>query len=239
MTETVREFIQESYQLISASTPTVPLQGNDLSQGIKILNRLVSSYSSSGLLTPIAKEITYNLSIGQSEITFASASYLPAADVQEGRLSNAADVWLLLDGVTYPLVIQSRDVFLSSYKYDPQVGLPRFAIIFNETNITRMRVYPGASQEYELHVYGKFESDGLTANDDMSSFPDYELRFLHLALARDLAGYKGRMAAWTEYYQNLFVEAKQNIESVSTVNLTINSVNESMLNGAWRVRAGV
>jgi hypothetical protein len=97
--------------------------------------------------------VTYTLSIGQSLITFADASYLPAADVQQGRLANMQDAWLLLDGVTYPLVDESRNVFQGSYKYDPQLGLPRFAIIYNQVDVTTMRVYPGASQVYELHGY--------------------------------------------------------------------------------------
>ena len=239
MTETVRDFVQDAYQLVSASSPTVPLQGYDLSNGIKLLNQLIKAYSSSGLLLTIAKEIVYNLSINQSIITFGDASYTPTPDVTEGRLANMADIWLLLDGVTYPLVIESRDVFMSSYKYDPQVGLPRFGIIFNETDLTKLRIYPGASQEYELHVYGKFELSTLGPNDDMSSLPGYYLRFLKFALSKDISVFKGRSQAWTPLLEEMYMSAKKEMENVSTINLVINSENESWLNGSWRVRAGV
>lgn len=239
MAETVKEFVQDAYQLVSANTPTVPLQGNDMSMGIRLLNQLISSYSSSGLLLTVAKEIVYDLSINQSEVTFGDASYIPTPDVTEGRLANLADAWLLLDGVTYPMIIESRDVFLSSYKYDPQIGLPRFVIVYNETDLTRIRIYPGASQEYELHVYGKFELSTLGANDDMSSLPAYYRRFLKFALAKDIAAFKGRAQAWTDFLESMYMDAKKDMEAVSTINLVINSETESLLNGSWRVRAGV
>src|ERR1700687_5209976 len=111
MTETVKDFVKDSYQLVSANTPTVPLQGYDMSNGIKRLNYLMSAYSGTGLMLTVAKEVVYTLSINQSIITFGDPTFLPTPNVTAGRLANAADVWLLLDGVTYPLVIESRDVF--------------------------------------------------------------------------------------------------------------------------------
>lgn len=239
MSQTVKEFISDSYQLVSASSPTVPLHGNDTFYGLSVLNRLIKAYSGTGLMLTIAKEVVYTLSINQQTVTFADPSYTPAADVQQGRLANMQNAWLLLDGVTYPLVDESRNVFLASYKYDPQVGLPRFAIIYNQTNLTTMRIYPGASQGYELHVYGKFEMSELDENSTMDDFPGYYIRYLQFALARELAFYKGRSKAWTPDLNNMYIEARNDMESVSSVNLVIQTENESLLNGSWRVRAGV
>jgi hypothetical protein len=239
MVQTVKQFVQDSYKLVSANSPTVPLQGSDMRQGIQFLNELLRSFSASGLLITVAKKIQYNLSIGQQEVTFADPDYLPAADVMTGRLANMQNAWLDLQGVTYPLIDESRNVFFSSYKYDPQVGLPRFAIITNETNITRMRIYPAASQVYELNIYGKFETTELGENDTMADLPYYYTRFLRYALARELAMYKGRSPAWDEKLQGMLTEARQDMESVSSINLAINSATESYLNGAWRVKAGI
>lgn len=237
--QSVKGFVTDSYQLISASTPTVPLQGNDMDKGVQFLNELLESYSATGLMLTIAKEVVYTLSINQSVVTFGSADHVPTPDVVLGRLANMQNAWLLLDGVTYPLVDESRNVFYASYKYDPQVGLPRFAIITNETDLTRMRVYPGASQQYELHVYGKFELSIVTENDDLSSLPAYYRRFLKFALAKDLSRYKGRSAAWDQALESDYMDAKKDMESVSSVNLVVQTENESLLNGSWRVRAGV
>lgn len=237
--ETVKEFIADSYQLVSASSPTVPLYGDDTSKGLKLLNRLLAQYSATGLNLTIAKHITFSLPIAQQEVTFGSPDYVPTPFVTEGRLANLQNAWLLLDGVTYPLIDESRNTFFASYKYDPQVGLPRFVIITNETDLTRMRFYPAASQVYEVNVYGKFQLEALTLNDDMSILPGYYIRFLQLALAKDIAIYKGRTQAWNQLLESMLEEAKDEIMAASSMNLNIETEQESYLNGAWRVRAGV
>lgn len=239
MAQTVKGFVTDSYQIVSSSSPTVPLHGNDMSKGVQFLNELLSSFSGTGLMTTIAKQVNFTMSIGQQEVTFADASYIPAADVQEGRLSNLQNAWLLLEGVTYPLVDESRNVFFDSYKYNPQEGLPRFCIITNEVDITRMRVYPSPSQVYELSVYAKFELRILTENSTMAELPSYYTRYLRLALAKDLAIYKGRAQAWTQLLEDMLIKAELDMQSVSSINLAIQSDHDSYLNGSWRVKAGI
>ena len=239
-TQTVKAFVQDAYQLVSASSPTVPLVGNDMQKGIQFLNELVLAYSGTGLMLTIAKEVAFTVSIGQEFVTFGALDVVPTPDVTtEGRLANMQNAWLLLEGVTYPLIDESRNVFYSSYKYDPQQGLPRFVIITNETEITRMRLYPAPSQVYELHVYGKFQLPLLGQNDTMIEFPNYYIRYLKFALAKELAAYKGRAMAWTDFLEGMYMDAKKDMESVSSVNLAIDTDNESYLNGKWRVKAGI
>jgi len=235
----VRDFVQDAYQLVSANSPTAPLHGNDLQKGIQFLNELLKAYSSSSLMLTISKKISFPVQIGQQFVTFGDPTYTPTPDVTEGRLSNISNAWLLLDGVTYPLIDESRNVFFGSYKYEPQLGLPRFIILTDDTNLTTMQLYPAPSQVYTLFVYGKFELPYLTANDDMAMFPLYYYRYLRFALARELAFYKGRSSAWDAKLEAMYQEAKDDMESVSEMNLTIDSDNESYLNGSWRVRAGI
>lgn len=237
---TIKEFVAASYDLISASSPTVPLYGNDTTYAIKRLNNLIAAYSGTGLLTTIAKEVVVTLPTAQQEVTFGSPLFTPLPDVtSEGRLSNLLHAWLLLQGVTYPLIDLSRDEFLDAYKFDPQLGLPRFAIVFNENNLTRLRLFPGPSQQFELHVYAKFEPGPFDENSNMSSLPDYFQRYFLFALARDLAAFKGRLSAWTQELRDLYKEAKQDMVSTSTINLAIKADLASNLNGAWRVKAGI
>lgn len=237
--QTVKDFVNDAYQLISASSPTVPLHGNDLEKGVRFLNELLKSYSSSSLLLTIAQKINFQIQIGQQFVTFGDPTYVPTPNVTVGRLSNLERAWLSLDGVDYPLIDESRGVFFGSYKFFPQLGLPRFVIITNELNLTRMQFYPAPSQVYNVWVYAKFELPYITVNDTLSSLPLYYYRFLKFALARDLSLYKGRSEAWTEKLEMMFQEAKDEMESVSTMDLAVDSANESYLNGSWRLRAGV
>lgn len=235
----VKEFVTDAYQLISANTPTVPLHGNDMSIGVRFLNELLKSYSSSSLLLTIAKKVEFTLPINKQFVTFGDPSYVPTPDVTEGRLTNLERAWLNLNGVDYPLIDESRGVFFGSYKYEPQLGLPRFVIVTNDLNLTTMQFYPAASQVYNVFVYGKFELPYLTINGTMGSLPLYYYRYLKFALARDLAFYKGRSNAWTPKLEAMYQEAKDDMESVSTMDLVIDSANESYLNGSWRLRAGI
>ena len=77
----VRDFVQDSYQLVSANSPTVPLQGNDLQKGIQFLNELIKYYSSSSLMLTIAKKVTTVAQIGQQFVTFGDPDYTPTPDV--------------------------------------------------------------------------------------------------------------------------------------------------------------
>ena len=237
--QTVKDFVTDAYQIISASTPTTPLHGNDMLKGVQFLNELLTSYSGTGLLTTINQLVTFNLFANKQNVTFGDATLIPAPDVTFGRLSNLQNAWLLLDGVTYPLIDQSRNDFFASYKYDPQLGLPRYVIVTNFNDFTNLRLFPGPSQFFQLNVYGKFQLPTLTENSNMSEVPSYYYRYLKLALARDLAIYKGRLSAWTEDLRDLYLEAKKDTESISPVNLAIEADLDSSLNGSWRVKAGI
>ncbi len=239
MAQTVKGFIQDCYQIISASSPTVPLHGNDVSKGIQFMNELLQAYSATALNLTIAKEVVFTLPIGQQEVTFAAPDFIPTPDVPSGRLANLQNMWLVLDNVTYPLIIENRNTFFASYKFDPQVGLPRFVIVVNEVDVTRVRFYPAASQVYTVHAYGKFQLPPLGENDTMSILPTYYIRYLRLAVAKDLSIYKGRIEAWTQKLEDMLVASMQDMQAASSVNLNIETEQESYLNGAWRVRAGV
>ena len=237
--QTVKQFVSDSYQIVSASSPTVPLHGDDVFKGVQFLNELLLSYSGTGLMLTIAKEVVVPLVNGQSTVTFGEATYVPTPDVTTGRLANLQNAFLTLNGVTYPLIDESRNEFFAAFKYDPQLGLPRYVIVFNQTDLTTLRLFPGCSQSFTLHVFGKFQLQSIDENSDMSSLPEYYKRFLRFALARDLAVYKGRMSAWTQDLRDLYLEAKNDMEAVSSINLQIQTDLDSSLIGAWRVRAGV
>jgi hypothetical protein len=236
---TVRDFCFQSYRLINASNPTVPLHGDDEKLMIAVLNQLLDSYASSGLMLTIAN--TYHVPVinGQQTVTVGPSTYIPTPDIPVGRLANLDSAWLLLEGVTYPLIDESRDNYLASWKYEPLVGLPRFIIVFQNTETTDLRLYPAPSQGFEFYIRGKFQLTNLTSNDTMDSLPGYYYRYFLFAVAKDTALYKGRADAWTDKLEMAYREAKDNMEAASEVNLSITGDRASLLNGAWRVRAGI
>lgn len=159
--------------------------------------------------------------------------------IKEGRLANLNSAWLELNGVTYPLIDESRDEFLASWKYEPLQGLPRFIIVFPDTEVVRAQLYPAPSQFFTFFARGKFQLNELTSNDSMDSLPLYYQRYLLFACARDVAMYKGRADAWTDKLETMYREALDVMVASSEVNLAITGDREDLLNGAWRVRAGI
>lgn len=313
MAYTVRDFLFQTYRLINASNPTVPLHGDDQQLGLLVLNQLLRYYASNGLMLTIAKTVTCEINLPVKDIYFADRSFptittqtelvtlttaspsfdvvngglyqvgdavtgtgIPASTViltifgnvitldqnatitgtsnltfthdntdpnvvyiKEGRLANLDSAWLTLSGVTYPLIYKSRDEFLAAWKYEPLQGLPRFLIVFPDTEIVRAQLYPAPSQFFNFFARGKFQLSELNKDSDMSSLPQYYIRFLLFAAARDIAMFKGRAEAWTEKLEMLYSQALDVMESASEVNLSITGDEQSLLNGAWRVRAGI
>lgn len=310
---TVRQFVYQMYRLINASNPTIPLHGDDELLAIKVLNQLLASYASSGLMTTIAQTVSVNINQPINQIFFTDANYststsqteivtltmssssftvangslyfvgdlvtgygIPAlssilsivgnlitltnnatvngassltfthstadptvAYINAGRLANLDSAWLLLNGVTYPLIDKSRDEFLAAWKYEPLQGLPRFIITFPNTAYVSAQLYPAPSQFFTFFCRGKFELLPLTANSDLSSLPDYYQLFFLYAVAKYVAPFKGRGGAWTPDLEAIYRELKDNIEGASEVNLSIAGDEQSLLNGAFRVRAGI
>lgn len=313
MAYTVRDFCFQSYRLISAQNPTIPLHGDDENLCIQVLNQLLGYYASNGLMITIAKTVSVNINLGIKEVLFVPRDYptsttlteivtlsngspiftvvngglyfagdavsgngIPSgtlilsvigntitltqnatlsgqanltfihdtsdptiAYIKEGRLANLNNAWLLLSGVTYPLINKSRDEYLAAWKYEPLQGLPRFIIIYPEVQFVTAQLYPAPSQFYEFFARGKFQLSALTSNDDLSSLPDYYVRFFLFAVARDVAMYTGRAEAWTPMLEQFYQEALDVMVSASDVNLSIAGDQQSLLNGAWRVRAGI
>lgn len=314
MATTVRQFVFDMYRLITASTPTVPLHGDDENLAIRTLNRILLNYASSGLLLTIAKTVSVDINLPVKEIYFVSPDYVgpvttqtetctltyvspsfnvadgtiysvgdgvsgggipegakiltivgnvvtmtlnatisgasvltfshevatpDIAYIREGRLANLDSAWLQLSGVTYPLIDKSRDEFLAAWKYEPLQGLPRFIITFPDTNFVRAQLYPAPSQFFTFFCRGKFQKLPLTANDTLEGLPEYQELFLLYAVAKYVAKFKGRSGAWTQDLEADYRELKDQMEAASEVNLSIAGDEQSLLNGAWRTRAGI
>jgi hypothetical protein len=313
MSYTVRDFAFQSYRLINAHNPTVPLHGDDQLLLIQVLNQLMQYYASTGLMLTIAKTVNVDINLGNFYVNFTNRDYpdtviqtetvlldsgsptfsvengglynngdsvtgtgIPAntiinningdvitlnnnatitglsvltfthsnldpqiAYIKEGRLANLDSAWLQLNGVTYPLIMKNRDDFLAAWKYEPLQGLPRFIITYPETDLVSAQLYPAPSQFYTFFCRGKFQLNTLSSNDNLSVLPQYYIRFLLFAVARDVAMYKGRSEAWTEKLEALYMESKDVMEAASEVNLSIAGDEQSLLNGNWRVMAGI
>lgn len=237
---TIQQFVNFSYKLINPSNPPQPLQGNDLSDALFLLNQLLTTYASDGLMLTVASTQTTALAIAQETVVIGPPTFLPLPDIIAGRPASWDSAWVELTGVDYPLIFKTRDEWLSSFKYNPLQGLPRFIIPFPDVQTVTFRIYPAPSQYFQFYLRGKFQLTPYTSvSDTMTTLPGYYNRYLMFALAKEIAMFKGRASAWTPILEQSLVDATNNMASTSEVNLAIVGDEESLLNGSWRVKAGV
>ena len=118
-------------------------------------------------------------------------------------------------------------------------GLPRFAITFPETEWVDIVLYPAPSQFFSFFARGKLQISEYTKDSDLSNLPQYFVRYLLFATARDVSLYKGRSEAWTQRLEQTYQEALDIMVASSEINVSIAGDEQSLLNGAWRVRAGI
>ena len=243
---TIKQFIDVAYQLINPGNPTVPLRGNDLSMGLFLMNQLLTYFANDGLMLTIASTQNVALAIGQETVTVGPPPPTtvpptpPLYDINIGRMANWEFAWVDLSGVHYPLVFKTRDEWESSFRYNPLKGLPRFIIPFPDVEFITFRIYPAPSQFFEFGIRGKFQLPPYASTDDtMATLPGYYNRYLMFALAKDLAMFKGRMSAWTQSLEDELIRVTNLIAATSEINLAIVGDEESLLNGSWRVKAGV
>jgi hypothetical protein len=73
----------------------------------------------------------------------------------------------------------------------------------------------------------------------MSAIPEYYHLFFLYAVGKYVSKFKARGSSWTADLEAEYRELKDNMEAASEVNLSIAGDEQSLLNGAWRVRAGI
>ena len=233
---------QQETVTLTAVSPTITVAdgsiysvGDGISGGgIPLLTKILSIVGN--VIT-----MTMNATLtGASVLTFSHEIPTPGiVYIKEGRLANLDSAWLQLTGVTYPLIDKSRDEFLAAWKYEPLQGLPRFIITYPDTNLVRAQLYPAPSQFFQFFCRGKFQKLPLTANDTLEGLPEYQELFLLYAVAKYVSKFKGRGGAWTDDLEMEYRELKDQMEAASEVNLSIAGDEQSLLNGAWRTRAGI
>jgi hypothetical protein len=193
--------------------------------------------------TIVGNVITMSLNAtinGASVLTFSHEIPTPSiAYIKQGRLANLDSAWLTLSGVTYPLIDKSRDEYLAAWKYEPLQGLPRFIMTFPDVNLVKARLYPAPSQFFTFSCRGKFQQTILTSSDTLTDLPEYQELFLLYAVAKYVCKFKGRSNAWTQDLEDDYKDLKAEIEAASEINLSIAGDEQSLLNGAWRTRAGI
>lgn len=238
MTQTVAQFLQKSFRMISATGPSVPLRGEDYLTGLEILNDLVASYGVNTLLQPIATTTYINVEAGQRDVIFTDELTNPDADYTGGRLSTAQNMWIEYQGVAYPLDNRSRSRYNATARYIPQQGLPLTYTLFFEEDYTRIRLFPAPPIAYVLAVDGVIQPVLINSNMTLTGFPSYYTLFLKYATSREMAFGLNRDSAWSDRHEQRYLDLERIMQNNAPRNLDIGR-RDNDLNGATLVASGL
>src|ERR1700677_1137997 len=95
---TVRAFVLQMYRLISASNPTIPLHGDDEKLAVRVLNQILQSYASSGLMLTIGQTVNIPINLGVRNVIFTDGSYPTTPQTEMVTLVTGTDTFTVADG---------------------------------------------------------------------------------------------------------------------------------------------
>lgn len=235
---TVREFLDDCYGIISPSQPSQSLRGIQFKRGLKSLNGLLAFYGLTGFLLPVSDQIIVAVAGGQRDVFFSDCATMPCADWTGGRIAAMQNAWLTFNGVVYPLYDRSRNRFNNMARPLNTSGLPLEYIIHDEVNYTRLELFPPPSRPYLLHIDAKFAASYIDENSTMPQIPQYYRNYFEYAVAKEIA-YKNAMAnAWTQDLQATLDDKERIVINNTPVNVDIGNKGY-YLTGAALVESGL
>ena len=176
MAYTALELITRSYylsQIVARGLQTV--SGEQVTDGLFILNRLLDYKSTDIRLIPYYKEHLFNTVQG-TEMYF----------IQD--LVTVDSLTFNLDSVRYPLIEKTRDQYFSGPRIDNVQSLPnqyRIERCFEGSNVY---LYFVPNQVYQMKLWGKFSLPEVTLTTDLSLiFDQYFIEYLRYSLGAALS----------------------------------------------------
>lgn len=175
MAYTVTELITRAWYLsgIVSRNLEVP-SGDQMNDGLKLLNALLSFKTSDAGLVPYYKELDITLNIGQ-ELYFVPNLVLPQTFTFN------------IGPVRYPLVETGRDKYFATARVDNINSLPFMYRWEREVDGTNLYVYFLPNQVYPAKIWGKFALINVSFNDNLeTNYDDFYIEYLRYALAEHM-----------------------------------------------------
>lgn len=172
MAYTARELIIRAFYLSKVvSRQMQNVTGQQISDGLALLNALLEVKGSDLRLIPYFKRDTFNTVVGQEEYFRTN---LLAVETLTFNYSN----------VRYQMLEQSRTQYFNASRANNIQTLPNLYHVEREKGGARIYLYPLPNNVYEMQLSGKFGLLDVTLNEDMALTYDlFYIEYLRYALA--------------------------------------------------------
>lgn len=173
MAYTVTKLITKAFYLSNVRARDLDtVSGSDLSDGLELLNALLSFKTSDGLLIPYYQEFDVTLVQDQEKY------FIPNLVDPESATFN-------IGPVRYSMLSRSRKDYFGSARIDNVFALPfsyRFERALDGTNLY---VYFLPDGNYLVKIWGKFALTNVTLNQDLELvYDDFYIEYLRYGLAQ-------------------------------------------------------
>lgn len=172
MPYTTTELITRSYNLSSVvSRDLETVTGDQLNEGLDLLNELLSIKSANQRLIPYFGTYEFTAVIGHEEY------FIP-------NLILAESLTFSLDNVRYSMLIKSRREYFSTPRANNTQSLPYQWHYEREFGGAKLWMYFLPDREYPFELWGKFSLQDVSLNQDLSlTISKFYLAYLRYALA--------------------------------------------------------
>jgi hypothetical protein len=181
---TVRDYISEALQLLGVIASGETASAADEADGLSALVRMLSRWSTEGLLIYTKTKETFTLVASQQTYTWGAAG-----DFNSARPVLINEVNILVNDVEYQVEIINEQQWASIPNKSFSSDIPRFLFAEGSYPLERINLWPKPSSSNSLVVYSKKPLTTYSSvNDTVTVPPGYEDAIIYnLAIARRAA----------------------------------------------------
>lgn len=212
MATTALQLITRSYylsQIVSRSLQTV--SGEQINDGLILLNELLAFKSTDVRLIPYYREFTFNADIGEQKY---EVDNLLETDVLTFNIGD----------VRYSMYPTTRTTYFGQYRIDNIQSLPYRYRIERRVGGSDIYLYFSPSQAFVIKGWGKFALDQVELFTDMSlTYDSFYIEYLRYALAEYICSDWG--STFPDESKQKLKELTKKLMEVSPPDLSVNSAN--------------
>ena len=192
-------------QVVSRSLETV--SGEQVSDGLYLLNALIDFKNSDLRLIPYFNRTTFNAIIGQEKYQIPNLLYVDSLTFNIGP-------------VRYSMIDQTRKQYFASPRVDNITALPYSYRCERDLDGMNIYLYFLPQDTYVMTIMGKFGLTEVDLTTDLSLYYDaYYVEYLRYSLARQICGEYG--ASFPDASEQQFQEIQKKLLDVSPADLSI------------------
>lgn len=229
---TPNDIIDRAYRIIGIRSKDRALSGDDVEQGLYILNQMLDHYSADSELIAYNDVISFPLVAGQRDYTISDQL---TADVTNRRLVYLKYVNLVEQQYRYPVRVHNDTIYYRFTHDENVTRRPEFVFLQQEIGQSRITFVNKPDKDYTCIVKGKFILQHLELSTIITQVPIAYHRYLEYALANELSASRPG-ATWDEVSERNLQNAITNLTSSNDIDIEIEPDNLFVLRGRYRIQ---